>query len=202
MIKRLLIAGTLMFAAACERELNYEEAQKQATKEIMNEAVRQIGMPNIKNFWQRKLMKMIYEIADQSNVITYAYTFNSMTGKFLYIGRAVGFGVPFSAQYTNPMQIVRVCGECRALAIPQPDPNGLYMPTSSSATWIILIDDNGKFNLVYMEPPLTVSQKPLPSSVVENYPPDFWQKYRAGEFNLTKEQIKQGVENIVKEAAQ
>ena len=120
-----------------------------------------------------------------------------MTGKFLYIGRAIGFGVPFSAQYTNPMQVVGFSGD--RVVIPQPDPNGLYMPTSSSATWIILVDEEGKFNLVYMEPALTVSQKPLPASVVENYPPDFWEKYRAGKYRISGKEIREGVKSILKE---
>lgn len=202
-MKRLIYIGAIFSVAllSCdsEKKVNYEKEQTKATEQIMNEAMRQVGMPNIRNFWQRKLMKMIYEIADQSNVVTYAYTFNQMTGKFLYIGRAVGFGVPFSAQYTNPMRIVDDPfgnWDAGGKVIPQPDPNGLYMPTSSSATWIILIDEDGKFNLVYMEPLLTVSQKPLPASVVENYPPDFWEKYRSGKHQLTRQEIEAGIRSM------
>ena len=202
--KQLILILLLMglFISACQEEKvpKYEHEQKRQTTLLMNEAMRQVGMPNIHNFWQRKLLKMIYEIADQSDVITYAYTFNKFTGKFRYIGRSIGFGVPFSAQYTNPMQIVDdPYGDWSSggRVIPQPDPNGIYMPTSSSATWILLIDENtGKLNLVYMEPLLTVAQIPLPNNVVEGYPKDFWNKYYKGMYSLTKEQIRKGIEDL------
>ena len=202
--KQLILILLLMtfFIGGCQEENvpKYEHEQKRQTTLLMNEAMRQVGMPNIHNFWQRKLLKMIYEIADQSDIITYAYTFNKFTGKFRYIGRSIGFGVPFSAQYTNPMQIVDDpygSLDSGGRVIPQPDPNGIYMPTSSSATWIILIDEKtGKLNLVYMEPLLTVSQIPLPNNVVEGYPKDFWNKYYKGMYNLTKEQIRKGIEDL------
>jgi hypothetical protein len=42
--------------------------------------------------------------------------------------------------------------------IPQADPNGLYMPTSSSATWVMLKDPKtGKIHPVYVESDITVS---------------------------------------------
>ena len=182
-----------------ERSPKFEREQNKRTTQLMNEAMRQVGMPNIHNFWQRKLLKMILELADDSNLITYAYTFNQFTGKWRYVGRSLGFGVPFSAQYTNPVRIVDdpygdFCAGGKV--IPQPDPNGLYMPTSSSATWVILISEDGSFNLTYMEPLLTVSQKPLPSRVVEGYPKDFWVKYTRGEYALSREQIRRGINGL------
>ena len=179
----------------------YEKEQQRQTSMMMNEAMRQIGLPNIHNFWQRKLLKMIYEIADDSNVITFSYTFNRFTGKFRYLGRSIGFGIPFSAQYTNPVQIVMDPYGSGGATIPQPDPNGLYMPTSSSATWIILVnEETGGFNLVYMEPVLTVSQEPLPSCIVDGYPKDFWEKYHSGVYSLSPQEIKQGIDKLFKGA--
>ena len=188
----ILVIGLSLISC---NEKHYEEIQQSQTQQLMDEAIRQIGLPNIKNFWQRKLLKMIYEIADQSDIITYAYTFNQFTGKFRYIGRAIGFGVPFSAQYTNPDQVVETYRG--SVVIKQPDPNGLYMPTSSSATWIILIDENtGDLNLMYIEPLLTVTQRPLPDRIVEGYPKDFWKKYYNGEYRINKDQIHKKVEEL------
>ena len=51
-------------------------------------------------------------------------------------------------------------GEVQVL--PQPDPNGLFMPTSSSATWLMMVDPNGgKPRPVYIEPEIVVSPFPL-----------------------------------------
>lgn len=143
-----------------------DRMQREQTEQLMSEAQRQVGMPNIVNFQQRKLMKMIYELTDRENLICYAYIQSQYTGKLVYIGKCVGFGIPFSAQYTNPMKITYAYGD--AIAVPQPDPNGLFMPTSSSATWLMLIDPKtGKPHPVYVEPPIVVSPFPLPDSVVQ-----------------------------------
>jgi hypothetical protein len=148
--------------------------QKQAsqTARMMNEAQRQVGMPGIVNFQQRKLMKMIYELSDKENLITYAYIKSDYLGKLFFIGKCIGYGVPFSAQYTNPMRIwdlerdgggIQKTGDTGEIqVIPQPDPNGLFMPTSSSATWLMMIDPKtGKPRPVYIEPEIVVSPFPL-----------------------------------------
>jgi len=131
--------------------------QRRQTKKLMNEINRQIGMPNIVNFQQKKLMKMIYEECDRENLICYAYIVAKYSGKLVPLGRCVGYGVPFSAQYTNPERYY-----LNGATLPQPDPNGIFMPTSSSATWLLLIDPKtDKPRLVYVEPEIIVSPFPL-----------------------------------------
>ncbi len=155
----LVIMMVLMICVSffgCEVEQDADEKQAEQTKELMSEANRQIGMPNIVNFQQKKLMKEIYELTDKENLITYAYIQSDYQGKLIFIGKCIGFGIPFSAQYTNPSRIVRRFGE--RYVLPQPDPNGLFMPTSSSATWLMLIDpETNKPRPVYFEPTVVVS---------------------------------------------
>lgn len=45
--------------------------------------------------------------------------------------------------------------------IPQADPNGLYMPTSSSATWLLMLDAKNNPRPVYIEPEIVISPFPL-----------------------------------------
>lgn len=185
----------------CKRydDLSYEKTEAKQTRTLMNESYRQVGLPNIVNFQQKKIFKMIYEKADKANLITYAYVYNAFQGKFVYLGRSLGYGIPFSAQYTCPQKAVLrfVYGARHSVVLPQPDPNGLYMPTSSSATWIILIDERtGDLNLVYFEPLLTVTEIPLPSSIVVGYPKDFWQKYSEGKYNMTKQEVEQKLQQL------
>lgn len=144
---------------------------KQVSK-LLAEGDKQTGLPNIKNFQEKKLMKTIMEARDQENLLTWVYLKADYSGKLLFIGNAIGYGVPFSAQYTNPMKIIDVeltggfvhkqgdNGEMQVL--PQADPNGLFMPTSSSATWLLMIDQDvmggkGKARSVYLEPEIVVS---------------------------------------------
>ena len=132
----------------------------------MGEAERQVGMPNIKNFQERKLAKMIFELRDQEDLICYAYMKNEYTGKFVFIGKCLGYGLPYSVQFTNPEKEIEN-GATGIATIPQPDPNGLFMPSGLSATWLMLLDEKNVARPCYIEPALTVTPFPLPKSVVQ-----------------------------------
>lgn len=143
---------------------NTDKKQSERTEQLMAELDRQIGMPNIVNFQQKKIMKLIMEECDKENLICYAYIKSDYQGKLTYIGKCIGYGVPFSAQYTNPERYFddpNGSYDSGSLKIPQPDPNGLFMPTSSSATWLMMLDKTGKPHPVYLEPEIVVSPFPL-----------------------------------------
>lgn len=160
----LLVVLFLTFVGCLEDEVrttSSDEVQRAQTEQMLSEAQRQIGMPNIKNFQQRKLMKMIYELCDREDLICYAYIKSDYKGELFFIGKCVGYGIPFSAQFTNPSKMGYVKGGQYALnpyTLPQADPNGLFMPTSSSATWLMMIDPKtNKPRPVYIEPEIVVS---------------------------------------------
>lgn len=136
-----------------------EQEMTTKTNQAMAEANAQVGMPAIKNFQERKLAKMIFELRDKEDLICYAYLLNRNSGALIFIGKCLGYGLPYSVQYTNPMKPhYRVrSGSITGIALPQADPNGLYMPTGLSATWLIMIDKNGKGRPVYIEPEIIVS---------------------------------------------
>ena len=151
-----------MGVGGCDKEVNNvaDNIQAKQTALAMKEAQRQVGMPNIISFQQRKLMKAIYELCDKENLITYAYIKSDYQGKLMFIGKAIGFGVPFSAQFTNPEKVVHENSTSGGSfgTLPQADPNGLFMPTSSSATWLMMIDPKtNKPRPVYIEPEIVVS---------------------------------------------
>ena len=155
-----------VFVVGCEKEPDYDEKQREATEQLLNEAEKQIGMPAIKNFQERKLAKMIFELRDQENLVTYAYIVNHMTGELVFIGKCVGFGLPYSVQYTNPQRPHThnngAGGVYAAYSLPQPDPNGLFMPEGLSATWLMMYDEKTKqARPVYVEPEIVVSPFPL-----------------------------------------
>jgi hypothetical protein len=133
---------------------------------LMQEAVRQVGMPNIVNFTQRKQLKEIQELCDQENLICYAYIVPELTGKPVFLGKCIGFGIPASTQYTNPdMDIFNTTESSVHFSLPQADPNGLFMPSSSEATWLLLIDPKtNEPHPVYCEPRILVSPFLLPNA--------------------------------------
>ena len=165
----VVMSMVIVFSFGCDRKNRKnrsiaEQQQTEQTNIILDEINREIGLPNMVNFQQKKLMKMIYELSDKEDLICYAYIKSDYQGKLMFIGKCVGFGVPFSAQYTNPqkLQAFDVPGGWQREIISQADPNGLYMPTSSSATWLMMIDPKtSETRPVYLEPEIVVSPFPL-----------------------------------------
>ena len=178
MNKKITIALIVMIMCValtgCTEISSTEKAETEAVTENMEEMNRQVGMPNIDNFYEKKMAKRIFELRDNADLITYAYTVN-LEGQYIYLGRCMGFGLPYSVQYTSPEKLVNRYGSAvrstnEAFIVPQADPNGLYMPTSSSATWLMLInEETGDTEIVYMEPTIVVRQSKMPRRLVAEW---------------------------------
>ncbi len=174
-VKNILLIVVLLCIgfsiAGCTRKTDDADAKMQKqTAESMKEANAQIGMPAIVNFQEKKLLKMIYELRDQEKFICYAYLFNPFKGELVFIGKCYGYGLPYCVQYSNPERVVSIdhvagvdmAGYGPFDKMPQPEPNGLFMPQTLSATWLIMIDPKtGDGRVVYIEPEIIVSPFPL-----------------------------------------
>jgi hypothetical protein len=166
-INYLLIVLLLGFVVACcprctDDKNNSNQVLAEKQEQLMQEANRQVGMPAIKNFQERKLLKMILELRDQENIVNYAYLWNEYNGKLVYIGKCIGYGIPYATEFTNPSALQR-CSHGSGSGwdwrvLPQADPNGLFMPAAAEGTWLMLIDpaDNSP-HPVYIEPRVIVS---------------------------------------------
>jgi hypothetical protein len=155
-----IILFSVAFTACDVQPPSADDQQAAATAQSMKEANAQIGMPAIVNFQERKLAKMIFELRDQEGLITYAYIVNKMTGQLVYVGKCMGYGLPYSVQYTNPEKVVhqRIHQGGSFGTLPQADPNGLFMPAGLSATWLMMVDpETNKPRPVYFEPEIVVS---------------------------------------------
>ena len=158
-----LVMPFLVGLCSCNYLPTSNEKERQQQEVLSGEALSQTGMPNIKNFRERKMLKEILELRDQQGLVTYTYVFNQLNGKLVFLGQSIGYGIPYATQYTNPLQVTnggmaRHTGEGN-VAIPQADPNGLYSPASAEGTWILLLDPSGsgKVQPVYVEPRVIVS---------------------------------------------
>lgn len=143
--------------------------QAAATAQSMNSADRQIGMPRIVNFSQRKLLKNAYEDMDQT-ILTWVYT-QGLDGRFVCVGQALGYGVSMGTSFTAPEYPRYIYGEGQAASgtytLAQPEPNGLYTPTSGDATIVDLVDpQTGQAHTAMVEPKVVTVPFRLPASVV------------------------------------
>lgn len=161
-MKKLFIMAAALISLAtqsCDVKIQEHSDKEMARKQeqMMQEVASELGMPAITNFQEKKLAKMIMEQRDREDLICYAYIVNHMTGKLVFLGKCIGYGLPYSTQYTNPIKTVKTWANYIE-QLPQADPNGLFMPEGLSATWLMMIDpESGEPRPVYLEPEIVVS---------------------------------------------
>ena len=148
------ILGMSCLMTACDVKETSTQIERRKQEELSLQGVQSVGMPSITNFAEKRMMKDIIELRDQ-NVATYVYI-TDMNGRLHKVCNAVGYGLPYATQYTNPMRISDYSHG--VVAIPQADPNGLYSPASADGTWVLCVDaKSGKPKPVYIEPRVIVS---------------------------------------------
>jgi len=159
----LLLLASVLMASSCNDKIDNSADAMQAkqTAQALKQANDQIGMPAIVNFTQKKDYKEILEILDQADMITHTYLASTLHGTVgEYLGQSIGYGIPAATQYTNPTKIIDdpYRYQSGGKVVPQADPNGLFMPTATSATWIKLINpETGIPEVVFIEPLIIVS---------------------------------------------
>lgn len=167
-----LLVALILMGAGCEalKEKDSDKEQRQQQEQLSAEATRSVGMPAVKNFRERRVLKDIIEMRDRQGLVTYTYVFSPMLGKFIFLGETVGYGIPAATQYTNPMKEYTYHGQggaAWAYTIPQADPNGLFSPASADATWILMLDPDKKaVSPQYIEERVTVFTFKLPARLV------------------------------------
>lgn len=171
----LLLVGSLMCSvlAGCGNIAeNSTVTEKAYQEDLMKQSQDKIGMPEITDFYEKKLAKEIFEKRDDSKLICYAYSQN-LNGKFVFVGKCMGYGLPYSTQYTNPQKIVddpNGSYDAGSSIIPQADPNGLYGADGLSATWLMMInEENGEPYIMYCEPTIIVTEKKIPKRLIESW---------------------------------
>ena len=165
-MKRSLCAAGLLLAAfatmgdSCDSP-GGEAARKEADSQ--GAAYRNISRnqpaPTFDFSMERKILIALYN-ARQHAVATYSYVQSEFTGKVLWSCPSLGYPLPYSTQLTNPSQIVEYSGG-HSQVLPQNEPNGLFPPPSSEATWVPCVDEHGSITPVYEEKRVTVFLRPM-----------------------------------------
>jgi hypothetical protein len=160
----ILITVFSLVMVACDDVPNKtsDDKQHEQQEHLLQEATSETGMPAIKNFRERKLLKDILELRDQDGLSTYTYTFAENSGQLQFLCNSVGYGIPYATEYTNPQQITYRhdgAGSSTWQVLAQADPNGLFSPAAAEGTWVMCSDptDKTKVRPVYIEPRVIVS---------------------------------------------
>jgi hypothetical protein len=166
----IILAFTMLIFTNCRKEETSDAIMNKKIENLVDEANRQIGIPALVNFQEKKTLKWIYELCDQENLICHAYLCNIMTGEVgQYLGECFGYGVPYSTQFSSPTKYQGVTTDKVAdfagknwtysyELMPQAEPNGLFKPEGMSATWLIMVDPKTREpRPLYIEPQIIVS---------------------------------------------
>ena len=148
-----------LWLMSCESTKDSNHVTWKQQESLMQEANRQVWMPWIVNFQEKKLAKMIFELRDQEDLSTYTYITAKNTGKLSLLCKSIWYWLPYSIQYTNPMKCKWLDSDCyNESPLPQADPNGLFMPDWLAATWVMCLDSNNSDpRPVYIENEIIVS---------------------------------------------
>lgn len=160
----VLMVGTLSGCYETSEETQYTEELKDQIRE-------KYGFPELENFFEYTQLKEIYEMRDNPDLVCYWYTRNDMTGKWVYQGTCVGYGIPYGAAITAPesAQEAYANGSYRNI-VPLAEPNGLYTESVvTTATWILATDSKGDIKPAYVETAITVSQTKLDARLCEDW---------------------------------
>ena len=155
----VLLLSVVFFS--CNYVPTTDEIEQAKQEKILAEGQRQTGMPSIVNYQEKKNLKSIYELRDNNKLVNYAYLFNTMTGKLIFLGKCIGYGIPYATQYSNPQKVDAHVSGGAWLTMPQAEPNGLFMPADARGTWVLLLDKDNQPHPVYIEPDVIVSPFPL-----------------------------------------
>ena len=138
---------------------------KAEMERLIQQSQRVVGMPSIVNFFERQMVRMLYEIRDNPEFRTHSYIV-TMTGEFIKICDSIGYGINASIQFSSPEKMVEAdLGQYNGtITLPQMEPNGLAMPEGLAATYVMCIDPDPNvegIKAVYVEPEVIVSPFPL-----------------------------------------
>ena len=155
------LAATFALAGCDSPVPTSDQIQNAKQEELSKQGVESVGLPAIKNFQEKRLMKDILELRDQPNLVTYAYIID-LNGHTHKVCDSIGYGLPYATQFTNPQRVARLETHDGITAIPQADPNGLFSPASADGTWVLCkVPGKDDVKPLYVEPHVIVSPFPL-----------------------------------------
>lgn len=143
--------------------------ESEYTSDLKSDLFNKYGFPDVENYFEYSQLKEIYEMRDNPNLICYWYTKNDYTGKWIYQGTCVGYGIPYGAAITAPESYQKISGMNWDVA-PQAEPNGLYTESVvTTATWILGTDETGDIKPIYTESEIMVSQFKIDARLCEDW---------------------------------
>ena len=148
----LLLAAAVIATTAQSCDNTQTASQKEAgqVNTAQQRYVTAVPPPDFQFPLERYIIRKLYEARNDA-VATYSYVRSPFTGKVLFWCKSYGFPIPYSTQMTNP-QAMAFPDHSDSAVISQPEPNGVFPPSSSLGTWVLCVNDDGTISPSYQEP--------------------------------------------------
>ncbi len=170
MRRNLKIAFGLLALVACTADdctntppptaNQHESAQQNAGLEQVH---RNQPAPTVDWSFDREVVVQMF-LARQHGVATYSVVYDQLAApgsRVEFACPSLGYPVPYSTQITNPHVAEKLvlgqrqdepgAARTEAVVVDQAEPNGLFPPGSSEATWVPCVGDNGQLQPQYIE---------------------------------------------------
>jgi hypothetical protein len=163
-LKRIIgiaICAPLLLAneGGCDSTPSAASKEQAVQNTQMEQFLRNQPVPSFDWSLERHMLIQLYA-ARQRATNTFSVVQSEFTGKVLWSCPSIGFPLPYATQLTNPQQ-VRYFNEHLNAVVAQQEPNGLFTPQQSEATWVPCVDEKGKITPVYEEKHVTVFLRPV-----------------------------------------
>ena len=136
----IAIASALLLSACVEESKTSAQIAGAQQERQLQAAVTQVPIPAITNWREKRTLKMIYELRDKTDLMTYTYITAANTGKREFLCTSMGYAINDATGYTAPDYIASQGANYGYAVLTQAEPNGLFTPDSSNAYWVICLD--------------------------------------------------------------
>ena len=152
------LLGLTLVLAGCSVEQTQETRDARAVERQQSQYAKAQPVPAYDWSLERQLAIELYNIRN-ARVATHS-VWRSITGEIEGDCPSMGFGLPYDTSLTNPLRTTDEDYEGYdkqgALAtIGQPEPNGIFASTNTSATWVFCVSETGQMEPHYIETKVT-----------------------------------------------
>lgn len=149
----LMLCGLFLFCSA--EDCNSDERENNDVERQQNVYTQMQPPPAFDWSMERHIMVELYKTRNKASA-TYSYVVSPYTGKILTWCPSLGYPIPATTQLTNPSKRVY-----QGATLPQAEPNGLYTPSETHATWVMCLNPDGKVEPAYWEMDVLTFPRPM-----------------------------------------
>jgi len=177
----VMFVAFIVALSACTFDQSQENKDTQAVAAQQSQYAKAQPIPTFDYSLERSLLIKLYNLRNK-RVATHSI-WRSNYGMIEGDCPSMGYGLPYDTSLTNPLMAVdedpQGYDKSALTSVGQPEPNGIFASTNTSATWVMCVGIAGTLEPVYVEAKVTVYPGPVDIDYATN------RVVRSGEATVT-----------------